>query len=318
MIKLISKTGLYFSLMTLCILTDMSCNKKDSGGTSPKTSTLGYILANGSSTTIFNSAVVKAGLDTLFNSSSIFTLLIPTDQACIQSGFTPAVVNGFTYDEARNWVLYQTYAGTALTFESFIGKSELKLIMANGDSIFVSGDSNRTYVNGYQFINSEVSASNGTMLALQSVLVRPTHNLSQLISNDTSLTFFYQAVQIATPAPDTLNNLLTGAGPYTLLAPVNDAFRLLGYNSPSDLNSANPDSLRTMILTSMIPLRLFSYDMTDSLALQTVNDSTLIINLSGIQTRVRLSGGSRAANFVSYNSMAINGVLFKIDSVLVH
>ncbi len=77
-----------------------------------------------------------------------------------------------------------------LTFESFIGKTEEKLIMANGDSVFVSGDSNRTYVNGYQFLNSEATASNGTMLALQNVLIPPQQNLAQMVGRRYVFKFF--------------------------------------------------------------------------------------------------------------------------------
>src|ERR1700676_3911048 len=177
MIKLFKSTGIFFSVVTVFLLSFWACNKQQSNGINPQTSSLGYILANGTNTTIFNSAVVKAGLDTVFSSPSIFTILVPNDLACNNSGFTQSVINGFTQDQARQWVLYQTYAGTALTFESFIGKNDEKLIMANGDSIFVTGDSNRTFVNGYQFLNSESTASNGSMLALQNVLVSPTQNL---------------------------------------------------------------------------------------------------------------------------------------------
>ena len=91
----------------------------------------------------------------------------------------------------------------ALTFESFIGKTEEKLIMANGDSVFVTGDSNRTYVNGFQFTNSELAASNGTMLALKMCWLPPTQNLAAMMGNDTSLSFFNQAILLATPVPDT-------------------------------------------------------------------------------------------------------------------
>ena len=174
------------------------------------------------------------------------------------------MIDGFTDDQARQWVLYQTYAGTALTFESFIGKTEEKLIMANGDSVFVSGDSNRTYVNGYQFLNSEAAGNNGTMLALQNVLFPPTKNLAQMISTDTSLTFLNQAISLATPVPDTLSKTLSSGGPFTFLAPVNDAFRILGYNSPADISLISPDSLRSMVLSSLIPQSLFSYDVADS------------------------------------------------------
>jgi uncharacterized surface protein with fasciclin (FAS1) repeats len=318
MIKLRTNTRLYFSLLIAGLLFFCACNKQETNNINPQTSSLGYILANGTNTTIFHSATVKGGLDSLFSGPSIFTLLVPTDQACNESGFTQSVIDGFTYDQARQWVLYQTYAGTALTFESFIGKTEEKLIMANGDSVFVTGDSNRTYVNGFQFLNSEAAGNNGTMLALQNVLVPPTMNLAQMLNTDTSLTFFNQAVSLATPVPDTLSKTLATGGPFTLLAPNNDAFRILGYNSPADISTISPDSLRTLVLTSLMPQRLFSYDVVDSMTVTTVNDSTLIFNLTGLRTTVRVVGSPYSSNFVSYNTMAINGVLFKTDSLLIH
>jgi uncharacterized surface protein with fasciclin (FAS1) repeats len=317
-IKRAKNIRLFFFLFTVSVLISIACNKQETNNINPQTSSLTYILANGTNTTIFYSAVVKAGLDSVFSGPSIFTLLVPTDQACNVSGFTQSVIDGFTYDQARQWVLYQTYAGTALTFESFIGKTEEKLIMANGDSIFVTGDSNRTYVNGFQFVNSEAAGNNGTMLALQNVLVPPAMNLAQILNTDTSLTFFNQAVSLATPVPDTLSKTLAEGGPFTLLAPNNDAFRILGYNSPADISLISPDSLRTLVLTSLLPQRLFSYDVVDSSTFVTVNDSTLIFNLTGLQTTVKVVGSSYSSNFVSYNTMAINGVLFKTDSLLVH
>jgi uncharacterized surface protein with fasciclin (FAS1) repeats len=317
-IRLRTNTKLFLSLLVAGFLFSTACNKQETNNINPQTSSLTYILANGTNTTIFNSAVVKGGLDSTFGGPSIFTLLVPTDQACNESGFTPTVINGFTHDQARQWVLYQTYAGTALTFESFIGKTEEKLIMANGDSVFITGDSNRTYVNGFQFINSEAAGNNGTMLALQNVLVPPTMNLAQILNTDTSLTFFNQAVSLSTPVPDTLSNTLATGGPFTLLAPTNDAFRILGYNTPTDISSISPDSLRTLVLTSLIPQRLFSYDVVDSMKILTVNDSTLLLNITGLLTTVRVVGSPYSSNFVSYNTMAINGVLFKTDSLLIH
>jgi uncharacterized surface protein with fasciclin (FAS1) repeats len=316
MIKPFVKTRLKCLLVCLSLLLVISCNKTSSPVINAQTATLGSLLATGANTTIFNSAVVKAGLDSVFSSPSIFTLMVPNDMTCIQSGFSQDVINGYTADEARNWVLYQTYAGTALNFESFIGKTEVKLIMANGDSTFVSGDSNRTYVNGYQFLNSEATATNGVMLSLQNVLLPPTQNLSQMVNSDTSLTFFNQAIQLSTPFPDTLSVLLTSGGPFTVIAPNNDAFRNVGYNTPSDLNAVSPDSLRSLVLLSLIPQRLFGYDVADSSVFQTLADSTLIFYITGIQTTVQVVGSDTTANVLSVSPMARNGVLFKIDGLL--
>jgi uncharacterized surface protein with fasciclin (FAS1) repeats len=85
----------------------LSCTPESGTGINASTSTVGYILANGTNTTIFNSAVIKAGLDTAFNGSSIFTLFVPNDLACIQSGYPQDTINAFTRAEARDWVLYQ-------------------------------------------------------------------------------------------------------------------------------------------------------------------------------------------------------------------
>ncbi len=318
MIKFFERTRLFILLVLLSLLTIWACNKNTPSGINSQTSSLGYILGAGMNTTIFNSAVVKAGLDSVFSSPSIFTLMVPNDAACAQSGYSQAVINGFTADQAKNWVLYQTYAGTALYFNSFIGFNEEKLIMANGDSLFISGDSNMTFVNGFQFLNSEATASNGTMLALQNVLVPPQQNLAQMIGVDTSLSFFNQAVQLATPVPDTLANILATSGPYTLLAPNNNAFRNLGYNSPGDLNLLSPDTLRMIVLSGLIPQRLFSNDIADSSIYRTVNDSTLIFYTIGIEASVQVVGSDTTSNIISANQMAINGVLFKIDGLLEH
>ena len=314
--KIFTIPGFFISLATCCLLFSLACTKTESSGINSQTSSLGYVIANGTTTTIFYSAVVKAGLDSTFSGPSLFTLMVPNDQVCNQSGYSQPVIDGFSRDQARQWVLYQTYAGTVFTFESFIGKTEQKLIMANGDSVFVTGDSNRTYVNGYQFTNSELAANNGTMLALGSVLVAPTQNLAAIVSNDTSLSFFNEAILLSNPVPDTLSQLLSTGGPFTLLAPINDAFRLQGYNSPSDLDTVNSDSLRSLVLLSMIPQRIFSYDVVDSSTYKTSGDSTLLFTLTGIQPTIQILGNPNTSNVISANTMAINGVLFKLDKLL--
>jgi uncharacterized surface protein with fasciclin (FAS1) repeats len=313
MYKTFTKSGL---CLLLAILSIWSCNKQSVPDINAETSSLGYVLAHGTNTTIFNAAVVKAGLDSLFSGPSIFTLFVPNDQACTQSGYPQSVIDGFSSDQARQWVLYQTYAGTALTLESFIGKTNQSLVMADGDSIFITGDSNRTYANGNQMLNSEVKATNGTMLALQYVLSPPTQNLEQMISSDTSLSFLNEAILLSNPVPDSLSVMLASGGPFTFLAPVNDAFRNLGFTTPSDLTAVNPDTLRNMVLTGMIGQRLFGYNLPDSATFTSLSDSTLLFINSGIQESVQILGSPITSNAITVNIMATNGVLFKMDAVL--
>lgn len=295
-----------------------SCNKNNSTSIDYKTSTISYFLANGSNTTYFETAVQKANLDTVFNGTGPFTVFVPTNDAFNQSGTPLSAITAYSSEEARNLVLYHTVAGAALTSSGFIGTKELKIIMANGDSVFITGDSNRIFVNGILVTASDVKAANGVMYGLQGVLTAPSKNLLEIINADTSLSFLSNALLLATASPDSIPSNLVSGGPYTFFAPDNEAFRNLGYNSPQDLGSVNPDSLRLLILSQLVPQRLFSYDIPDSSTLQTVNDSTLLFSLTGIAPRVQIKGHDSFSNVVSLNQMASNGILFKTDEVLIH
>ena len=159
--------------------------------------------------------------------------------------------------------------------------------MANGDSVFVSGDSNRTYVNGYQFLNSEATASNGMMLALQNVLIPPHQNLAQMVSRDTSLSFFNQAIQLATPCLTLFQVCLRQEVHLHYWHRTMMHSEILDINSPADLNLVSPDTLRNMVLSRLIPQRLFSNDIADSSTYTTVSDSTLIFYTIGIRLQFR-------------------------------
>lgn len=308
--------GILFFLLAIIGISVWSCTKNTPKSIDFKTSTISYVLAHGSNTTLFESIIKQANLDTIFNGSGPFTVFVPTNDALNQAGINQAVINSYSVADAKNLVLYHTIAGISMTASYFTGTKELKEVMANGDSVFISGDSSRIFVNAVPVIAVDLVAANGVLHAIQGVLTAPTKNLKELIYADTSLTFLSNALQLATPVPDSLTKDLASGGPYTFFAPNNDAFRKLGYNSPQDLSSMNTDSLRLLILSHLIPQRLFTYDIPDSSTFQTVNDSTLYFNLSGIAAQVQIKGHDTFAKVVGVNGMARNGVLFKVDGVL--
>jgi uncharacterized surface protein with fasciclin (FAS1) repeats len=310
--------GILFLLIAFAGISGWGCNKNTPSSINYKTSTVSYILANSSNTTLFELAIKQANLDSVFNGAGPFTVFVPTDDAFNQAGINQSVISNYSQAVAKNLVLYHTVAGADMTSASFIGTKELKVIMANGDSVFISGDSNQVFVNGILVVAVDLVAANGVLHALQGVLIPPAQNLLQIVNADTSLTFLSNALQLATASPDSLTKDLSSGGPYTFFAPDNDAFRKLGYNSPQDLNSVNPDSLRLFIISNLVPQRLFTYDIPDSSTLQTVNDSTLYFNLSGIAAQVQIKGHNTFSNVVGVNDMARNGVLFKVDGILVY
>ncbi|HVY75510.1 MAG TPA: fasciclin domain-containing protein [Puia sp.] len=316
MLRHFSKFPALILLIAGAALLNWDCSKKNISSIDYKTATISYVLSTGANTTYFENAVHIAGLDSVFNGAGPFTVFVPNDQAFEASGISMTDLNAYSMDQARQLVLYHTVAGLALNSSEFIGKNESKLVTANGDSIFITADSNRMFVNGMLVTASDVAAANGVMNAMPGVLQAPVSNLLETIQADTSFSFLCNAISLASANPDSVSHLFSWDGPFTFLAPDNDAFRSLGYNMPQDLDTLNPDSLRLMILSQVIPQRLFSCDIPDSSSFQTVSDSTLNFTSTGISLQAQLAGHSPVANLVSDARMATNGVLFKVDEIL--
>ncbi len=302
----------------LLVLAIFSCNKNNPKATNYQTATITYVLANSANTTLFKAAITQAGLDSTLAGTGPFTLFVPTDDAMAKSGYNITAIAAMSTADAKNLVLYHTVAGTALAGKDLIGKKESRLITANGDSVFITSDSNSIWISGVPVALVDLVTANGILHATGGVLTAPDSSLAQAIAADTALTFMQAALQHATATPDSLSSRLAGGSVYTVFAPVNDAFRALGYQKPTDLASASGDSLRQLLLAHFIPQRLMSYDLSDSATFLNANNSTLVFDITGLITTLRMSSSDSlsAVTVLSQDYRAYNGVLFKVSGVL--
>jgi uncharacterized surface protein with fasciclin (FAS1) repeats len=311
------KSCLYRILFVLAISCFFAaCNKNTPQGVNAQTSTVGFILANSMNATVFESAVQRSHLDTVFNQPGPFTVFVPNNDACSNSGISQITMDGYSDSMARNLVLYHTVAGTALTIASLHFASVLKIIMANGDSAYITSDTTHLYINGIPAQASDIIASNGVLDAIQAVLTPPGGNLLQMVQSDTALSLLSAAIQRASQGTVPIDSLLNNSGPYTLFAPINDAFRQANYFSPDDINYANPDSLAWLLMNHMIPSRLFACDMPVGSSRMNLNDSTISFLSNGINSQVQVSGSDTLSNVLFANGMARNGVFYKVDLLL--
>ncbi|EDM35170.1 fasciclin domain protein [Pedobacter sp. BAL39] len=112
---------------------------------------------------------------------------------------------------------------------------------------------------------------------------------ADFIKNNYDLSLFAAAVEKAG-----MNEQLNGAGPFTILAPDNNAFNMIGINRPSDFDKMNPDSLKYMVQSHILNERLLRRD----------------IPFNGIDVRYRTLAGNEVYASVSDRSSTDNLLFF--------
>jgi len=129
-------------------------------------------------------------------------------------------------------------------------------------------------------------------------------------------------VAVATPSVSTLVAALTaadlvetlkGAGPFTVFAPVNEAFAALPAGTvESLLLPENIADLQAILTYHVVPGAVMAGALTDGMEVTTVNGQTLTINVA-TDGAVTING---SAKVISADVPASNGVIHLIDAVL--
>lgn len=104
------------------------------------------------------------------------------------------------------------------------------------------------------------------------------------------------------------NTALAGAGPFTVLAPVDAAFE--GVELPED------DELETLLGHHVIAGTLRLADITDGMTRTTLSGSTVTFSRTGDQITVQRQGGGTATLVAPRDIQASNGVVHGISGIL--
>ncbi len=71
------------------------------------------------------------------------------------------------------------------------------MVAANGDTLYVTNNSNGVFVNGVKVTDADVQASNGVIHVIGNVLMPPASNIVEMAQADTSLSYLVAAVVTA-------------------------------------------------------------------------------------------------------------------------
>ncbi len=290
---------------SLLIISFSACKDKEE----PVDNTIaGVVTANADFSTL-KAAVTKADLGTTLSGTGPFTVFAPNNAAFAASGITGTVLNSLSPAQVKDILLYHTIPSKIMSSQVPAGPNAA-VTAANGKTLYVTKNANGVFVNGIKVITADIAASNGVIHAIEKVLMPASGTVVDIAAGDTTFSYLVAAVTKAN-----LGATLSGAGPFTVFAPTNNAFRAAGFPTIASIQAADATTLTSILTYHVIGARVFSSDLVNGAMPTTVNGGKVTIGLTSGAT-VKGNGNATASNIIATNILGTNGVVHVIDRVL--
>lgn len=302
---------LFLFLLGACVF--ISCGKDDDVPVVEKKSIVDVVV-NGADFTLLEAAVLHAGIANDLKSASI-TVFAPTDEAFKAAGFKDeAAIKAADKNVIKNILTYHVI--TSLVPASAIAtKSNEAVNMLNGAKTYVTKDASGVSVNGAKVTSADVKAENGALVhVINAVLIPETKNIVALAQSVPSLSFLVAAVLRANEGSVKVVDILSGAGPLTVFAPTNEAFKAAGFKDEAAIKAADPATLAAILTYHVVTARVYSTNLTSG-DVTMASGGKVTVNASNATLKGK--GNSAATKIIGVNIPASNGVVHLIDSVLI-
>jgi uncharacterized surface protein with fasciclin (FAS1) repeats len=298
-----------FLLLGIFSLGFAACEKDE---VTPDPKTIAEIAADDAQFSTLVAALERVNLVSVLAGEGNFTVFAPTNAA-----FTALGVDLNTLSDAAltEILLYhvlggkvtssdlqtgQTYATTAT--QSGPGNAQLSVLIekaANGN-VTVNGAAKVT--------TADVVATNGVIHIVDAVLL-PLDVVGHAAANSN----FSQLVSALGAANGDLVNVLKGAGPFTVFAPLNSAFQAIA----GTVASLNADQLASVLTYHVVAgANVRSDALTNGQVVTTVQGEDFTVNISGSTVTITDANGG-IATVVLANVQATNGVIHVLDKVII-
>jgi len=277
--------------------------------------TIAAIVSDNSSYSLLKAAVVKADLAETLSGTGPFTVFAPNNEAFMASGITQEAINSMAAADLKDLLLYHTLT-SKVTAANVPAGPNAEVTSANGHKLYLTKDSRDVFVNGWKVTSADMAASNGVIHAVERVLMPPKGTIVQMAQANENLTYLVAAVLRASQGSTNVAQVLSAEGNLTVFAPSNQAFIDAGFPTIASIQSADPDTLASILTYHVLAARAFSSDLSNGQSLTTVNGGTLMVAL-GRQATVKGNGNEMPSVITSVNMLATNGVIHLIDRVLI-
>ena len=307
--------------LLLMFIVFQSCDNNDDDNTI-EPSTVVNLAVDSADLTSLVSALQRADLVDTLNGEGPFTVLAPTNDAF--AAFLSA--NNFnSLDEVptsvlTNILLNHVVSGSLTASDLSTGYANtLATSAASGTAMSLYIDtSNGVKFNGVSSVSSaDIIADNGVVHKVDAVIGLPSvvtfatadPNFSTLVSALTRDDLTTDFVGILS------TDSSTSPAPFTVFAPINDAFnRLLGELNLTALSEIDEPTLDITLKTHVVGgANVLDSDLTDNLTVITLG-SSLTANVSGGATLTDVR--DRVSDIIATNVQADNGVIHAINNVV--
>jgi len=251
-------------------------------------------------------ALDAAGLTETIASGGTFTVLAPTDDAF--AALPPGTVESLITNvpALQNVLLYHALTGRQSLMQLVEQSTAVTL---QGNPVLALTEGLKVRINGQRVDYPSLRASNGIIHPIKGVLIPPAtdiniNSLVDILVLDGRFTTLIAAVQAAGLA-DTLS---TG-GPFTLLAPTDDAFAALPPGTVDALLADIP-ALQNILLYHVLGESKSALQLLHQRSAETLQGEEVTVTLKRSGIRINQS------ELVNPNVKAPNGIIHVIDAVL--
>jgi uncharacterized surface protein with fasciclin (FAS1) repeats len=250
-------------------------------------------------------ALTEAGLVEALQGEGPFTVFAPTDDAfaALPEGTVATLLKPENRAQLVSILTYHVVAGDVTS------KQVVKLDNAdtlNGQRVDITVDKKGVRINGALVTTVDIECSNGVIHVIDSVLLPSQDDLVATAVKAGSFETLVAAVKAAG-----LAETLMGDGPFTVLAPTDEAFAKLPAGTvESLLRPENLEQLTSILTYHVIPGRVYSDDALRDLEFTTVQSSPVRF---AVEDEVVTVAGAKV---VAVDIDTTNGVIHVIDSVI--
>jgi len=298
----------FFPGCLILLLLGLGACKKSSPAVSNPLTPLQSLINTDTSLSLYHRMLLAANETGLLADNSV-TLLIPTNAAFRAAGYSEVIIDSLNPSVADRIISYHFISQRATPSTNTYTSYPTHL----GFSIFGELDGNhQTWFNGTA-VGDTAEVGKALIYKLNSLLLSPRDSLLYQLSSDSTLS--YTTELFSRTRLDT--TLIQSQGNYTVLAPVNDAWRKAGYDSVGMIDSADFNTMLTLAKYHVLTERLFTNTLVGLTTVVTVQGGSLTVGVSGGVLQFSGPGNPTPAKLLTGNQPAGNVfVIHKIDELL--
>ena len=264
-------------------------------------------------------AVVYTDLVATLDGTTEFTVFAPTNAAftSLLSTLGVAKVEDLPKETVTALLLYHVVPGTVMSSDittGYVSSASPFGTTASNLSLYITKDNNGVTINdGVKVITPDVMASNGVVHVVDKVITLPTV-VNQALNNPNFSTLV-AALTRADLGVDYVT-LLSGAGPFTIFAPTNDAFAAL-------LTELNVSGLADIDAATLNKVLQYHVVNGANVTAGSLTEGQEVTTFAGGKFTISLVGGAnitdannRKTNIIATDVQATNGIIHAVDKVL--